>query len=159
MRYDKGNFRIVNVATKLPLFREPSRSRDRRRGRQYGAVAGDDPPVERHKLVWRMRCDRLRDAAGRDRKESGRAADRDAVIGDAERPGPVEDGLDLVVATEIALPPDDRGALEEVAGAVGRPGIDPDIDEPPIGEAAMGQECVEVHDLFLAEVSVGKPNS
>jgi hypothetical protein len=29
----------------------------------------------------------------------------------------------LVIAAEIALPPDDRSALEEVAGTVGRPGI------------------------------------
>jgi len=49
-----------------------------------------------------------------------------------------------------------RGALADGGDT---PASDPDIDEPPIGEAAMGQECVEVHDLFLAEVSVGKPNS
>jgi hypothetical protein len=28
---------------------------------------------------------------------------------------------------------------------------DADIDDTPIGEAAMGQECVERHDAFLAE--------
>ena len=29
---------------------------------------------------------------------------------------------------------------------------DPDIDEAPVGETAMGQECVERHGPFLAEV-------
>src|SRR5271169_1257377 len=65
--------------------------------------------------------DRLRDAARRDRKEGGRAADLNTVIGDAECLGAggadqIEGGLDLVVAAEITLPPDDRGAFEEVAG-------------------------------------------
>jgi len=32
------------------------------------------------------------------------------------------------------------------------PAGDPDIDEPPVGEAAMGQERVERHDWFLAAV-------
>jgi hypothetical protein len=68
MRYEEGNLMIVNVATKLLLFREPSRSRDRRRGRQYGTVAGDEPPLEQHQFAWRMGGDGLRNAAGRDRK-------------------------------------------------------------------------------------------
>jgi hypothetical protein len=72
--------------------------------------------------------DRLRDVAGRDRKEGGRIADFHTIIGDAECLGTggtnqIEGGLDLVIAAEIGLPPDDRGALEEVAGAAGRPGI------------------------------------
>jgi len=53
-------------------------------------------------------CDRPRDAAGRDREEGGHADDREAVNGDAERVGAggadqIEGGLDLVVATEIAI--------------------------------------------------------
>ena len=60
---------------------------DRRRGRQHGTVPGDDPPVEQHQFARGVCGDRLRDAAGRDCKEGGRAADRDAVIGDPERAG------------------------------------------------------------------------
>jgi hypothetical protein len=57
-------------------------------------------------------CDRLRDTGGRDREEGGRAADRDTVIGDAECLGTggadqIKGGLDLVIAPEIAFPPDD----------------------------------------------------
>jgi hypothetical protein len=99
-------------------------SGDRRRGWQYATVAGDDPPLEQHQFVRGVCCDRLRDTAGRDREEGGRAADRHTVIGDAECLGTggadqIEGGRDLVVAAEITLPPDDRGAFEEVAGAVG----------------------------------------
>jgi hypothetical protein len=36
---------------------------------------------------------------------------------------------------------------------------DPDIDETPVGEAAVDQECVDCYGSFLAEVSVGKPSS
>jgi len=46
-------------------------SGDQHRGRQPGAVAGDDAPVERQEFAWRMCCDRLRDATGRERKEGG----------------------------------------------------------------------------------------
>src|SRR5437660_326571 len=60
--------------------------------------------------------DSFRDAAGQDREEGGGAADRDAVIGDAECLGAggadqIEAGRDWLVAAEIALPADDRGAL------------------------------------------------
>jgi hypothetical protein len=50
--------------------------------------------------------------------------------------------LDLVIATEIALPPDDRGALEEVAGAVGRPGI-ADIVVPGEDENTCGAQHLQ----------------
>jgi len=103
-------------------------SRDRDRIRQHDAVARDEPAFEQHQLARRMRGDRLRDAASSDREEVSRTTDRDAVRGDAERAGAggadqIERGLHLIVTTEIALPSNDRRALQKIAGAVGRPGI------------------------------------
>jgi hypothetical protein len=45
----------------------------------------------------------------------------------------------LVVAAKITFPPDDRSALEEVASAVGRPGI-ADIVVPGKDEDACGAQ-------------------
>ena len=66
-----------------------------------------------------MGCDGLGDAAGGDREEIGRAADRDAVIVDRQRlraggTDQFEGGLDLVVAAKIPLPADDRRAFQEM---------------------------------------------
>ena len=64
---------------------------------------------------------------------------------------------------QIAADIEDRHAVRQrrrrvLADRRDTPARDPDIDEPPVGEAAMGQECIEIHDSFLAEVQVGKPS-
>src|SRR5580704_10746263 len=78
--------------------------------------------------------DRFRNTAGRDGEEVSRTADPDAVIAYAERlrargADQIEGDLDLIVAAEIAFPADDRSALQQIAGAIRRPGV-PDIVVP-----------------------------
>jgi hypothetical protein len=57
---------------------------------------------------------------------------------------------------QIAADIEDRHAVRRGWPGVLADGCDPpagdaDIDKAPIGEAAMGQECIERHDAFLAE--------
>jgi hypothetical protein len=73
-----------------------------------------------------MSGDGLGDATRGNGGEVGRAADRDAVIADAQglRSGgadQVEDDSYLLVASEIGLPADNRGTFQHVTGAVRRP--------------------------------------
>src|SRR6266481_7160397 len=95
---------------------------------QKRAVASHDLAVEQHELARRMSGDSFGDAAGSDREEIGRAANRYAEIADANRSraggaDQVEGDFHLVIAAEIGLPADHRRTLQQVAGAVGGPGV------------------------------------
>ena len=65
---------------------------------------------------------------------------------------------------QIAVDIEDRHAVRQrrcgaLADRRDPPAGDPDLDQPPVGEPATGEECIERHDWFLAEVWVGKPSS
>jgi hypothetical protein len=45
-----------------------------------------------------------------------------------------------------------QGWRSVLADRCDMPAGDADIDKAPVGEVAMGQECVERHDWFLAQV-------
>jgi len=62
---------------------------------------------------------------------------------------------------QVAADIEDRHAVRQrrrgvLADRRDPPAGDPDIDEAPIGEAAMGQECVEVDASFLAQSYIRK---
>ena len=71
-----------------------------------------------------MRSDGLGDTTRGDREQIGCGANRDAVIGDAQRLRPgaadqVEGDLHLSIAPEVAFPADNRRPLQQVGGAEG----------------------------------------
>src|ERR1700730_7511564 len=103
-------------------------ARDPYRCSQKRAVATHDLAVEQHELARRMSGDSFGDAAGGNREEIGRAANRYAVIADAKRSraggaDQLEGDFHLVIAAETALPADHPRTLQQVAGAVGGPGV------------------------------------
>ena len=92
-------------------------SGDQHRGRQPGAVAGDDAPVERREFAWWMCCDRLRDATGRERKEG---ADTDT-----QNPETVKSPLDPgtsqgLRAARVTTRPGQRCGEHDVANYLAR---------------------------------------
>jgi hypothetical protein len=65
--------------------------------------------------------------------------------------------IDKAGQYQIAADIEDRHAVRQgwrrvLAEGCDTPASDPDIDEASVGEPAMGQEHVEVHVWFLAEV-------
>src|SRR6202048_5471544 len=87
-------------------------ARDPYRCSQKRAVASHDLAVEQQELARRRSGDSFGDAAGGNREEIGRAADRNAVIDDAQRSraggaNQIEGDFHLVIAAEIGLPADD----------------------------------------------------
>jgi len=109
-----------------------------------GAFLGGD------RQVWQDRLVRL-DAANPCRSRHMRRP-RQPHQGLVEMHVTIDEAGQYQVAADI----EDRYAVRQrwrrvLADRRDTPADDPDIDEAPVGEAAMGQECVEVHDMFLAE--------
>jgi hypothetical protein len=110
-----------------------------------GALLGGDRQVRQDRLV------------GLDAAHPGRSRHM-------RHPGQPHQGLVEVQVTideagQYQIPADieDRHAVRQrwrrvLADGRDTPAGDPDVDEPPVGEAAMGQECIERHGSFLAEV-------
>jgi hypothetical protein len=65
--------------------------------------------------------------------------------------------IDKARQYQVAADIEDRYAVRQrwcrvLADGRDTPAGDPDIDQPPVGEAAMSQECVERQASFLAKL-------